>query len=206
MHLPRCCWNKKCRSYISIAEATDNITVWTHYIDTVPAAYRYNAEERLSELREQEERQRWGTESRAWSTAVTLHTAEAYERYLELYPRGSHRTQAEAKFVDLAVDRITSGLHGSLPAMEQTRRSVGSRTAQISVRNSTSYTLTVMYSGPTSRRLVLAPHRSGSLSLARGDYRIAASVASSSVRPFAGNEQVEGGTYEVEYYIQTSQY
>lgn len=63
-----------------------------------------------------------------------------------------------------------------------------------------------MYSGPTSRRLILAPHRSGSLSLARGDYRIAASVDSPGVHPFAGNEQIEGGAYEVEYYIRTQAY
>lgn len=122
---------QKVQELYRTAEAQNDIAGWKHYLDTVPEAYRYNAEERLSELREQEERQRWGTESGAWSTAVALHTTEAYERYLELYPRGSHRSLAEAKLVDLTVDRISLGLHGSLPAMEQTRRSIGSRMAQI---------------------------------------------------------------------------
>lgn len=197
---------QKVQELYRTTESADNISGWTHYLDTVPEAYRYDAQERLSALHRREEQQRWGSEPRAWGTATSLHTAEAYERYLTLYPRGGHRAQAEARLVDLAVDKIVSGEHGSLPAMEQTRRSVGSRMAQISVRNSTAYSLTVMYSGPTSKRLVLSPHSSGSLSLVRGNYRIAASVDAAGVRPFAGNEQVEGGSYEVEYYIQTYQY
>ena len=76
----------------------------------------------------------------------------------------------------------------------------------MSVINSTSYTLTILYSGPDSKRLVITAGGSSSIHLKNGEYRIAASVSASNVSHYAGDEQLQGGNYSVEYYIRTYRY
>lgn len=70
-------------------------------------------------------------------------------------------------------------------------------TADVSKKeiNSTSYTLTLMYSGNESKRLVLSPNSTGSVRLKNGSCRIAASVSSSNVSNYVGTEFLNGGSY-----------
>ena len=79
-------------------------------------------------------------------------------------------------------------------------------TSYISVTNSTSYTLTLLYSGPDSKRLVISPRASASVTLKNGHYRVAASVSASNVRNYAGSENLSGGSYSVDYYISQSRF
>lgn len=171
---------------------------WTAYQNSVSSDDYKDSEERLEATDN-----RWNTETNAWHTASQLDDLSAYEKYLTLFPNGKHRAQADAKVIDLSVEATFAGEHGSLPEMDQVGYGGGS-TSYISVTNSTSYTLTLMYSGKESKRLVLSPNSIGSIILKNGSYRIAASVSASNVRNYAGTESLNGGSYEVEYYISTT--
>lgn len=146
---------------------------------------------------------RWNTETNAWYTASQLDNLSSYEKYLSLFPNGKHKAQADKKVIDLSVAATFAGSHGTLPEMDQVGYSGGS-TSYVSVTNSTSYTLTLLYSGNESKRLVLSPNSTGSIRLKNGSYRIAASVSASNVSRYAGTESLNGGSYEVEYYISTT--
>ena len=161
--------------------------------------------------KEREERQKlemkeWSTENRAWKKASQGGTLDLYNKYLSLYPNGAHSVQAKQKIIDLEVsDVFASGDYGQLPSMDRTGYS-NSTYSTVSVRNDTQYTLTLLYSGAESKRLVISPHSSKSVSLKSGSYRIVASVDAYNVRNFAGREELMGGSYDVSYYIQTSRY
>ena len=89
--------------------------------------------------------------------------------------------------------------------MDQTGYGGGS-TSSISIYNRTSYNLTLLYSGPDSKRIVISPNQTGYITLRNGSYKIAASVSASNVRNYAGSENLRGGSYSAEYYIVTSRY
>ena len=125
--------------------------------------------------------------------------------YKNLYPKGAHIAQAEKKLIDLEVANVFAGSHGSLPSMDKTSWGNGP-TAYISVTNRTSYTLTLRYSGPDSKKLVISPGGTSSVTLKNGRYRVAASVNASNVSNYAGVEDLSGGSYSVEYYISTHRF
>jgi hypothetical protein len=64
----------------------------------------------------------------------------------------------------------------------------------------------VRYSGIESKKIVLSPRQRKSTTLKKGNYRIAASVNASNVTNYAGKENLSGGDYSSEYYIQTQTY
>lgn len=165
--------------------------------------------ERLNKEREERRKQEmkeWSTESKAWKKAIQSNTMEYYNKYLSLYPNGTHSAQAKQKIIDLEVsDVFASGNYGQLPSMDRTGYS-NSTYSTVSVRNDTQYTLTLRYSGVESKKIVISPHSSRSVQLKSGSYRIVASVNASNVRNFAGHEELTGGSYDVSYYIQTSRY
>ena len=171
---------------------------WIAYQNSVSTDDYKDSEERL-EVTDN----RWNTEINAWQTASKLDDLTSYEKYLSLFPHGKHMAQAEKKIIDLSVDATFAGSHGTLPEMDQVGYGGGS-TSYISVTNSTSYSLTLLYSGKESKRLVLSPNSTGSIRLKNGSYRIAASVNASNVSRYAGTESLNGGSYQVEYYISTS--
>ena len=72
------------------------------------------------------------------------------------------------------------------------------------IKNNSSATITVLYSGTKSVRLVISPQSSKTVSLPSGTYRVVATA--SGVIPFYGTENLTGGSYESEYYISTTRY
>lgn len=171
---------------------------WIAYQNSVSTDDYKDSEERLEATDN-----RWNTEINAWQTASKLDDLTSYEKYLSLFPHGKHMAQAEKKVIDLSVDATFAGSHGTLPEMDHVGYAGGS-TSYVSVTNSTSYSLTLLYSGKESKRLVLSPNSTGSIRLKNGSYRIAASVNASNVSRYAGTESLNGGSYQVEYYISTS--
>lgn len=180
------------------ADRKNTYTGWEEYQNAVPSDDYKDSDERKDAVDT-----RWNNESNAWATAQSLDNIAGYERYLSLFPNGKHRSAADKKVIDMTVASTFAGEHGSLPEMDQVGYGGGS-TSYVSVTNSTSYTLTLMYSGNESKRLVLSPNSTGSIRLKNGSYRIAASVSASNVSRYAGTESLNGGSYEVEYYISTT--
>lgn len=190
-----------CDSLYNVAKKTATIAGWKAYQRAVPSSFFKDSEAQIEEI----ENRSWNTEAIAWNTAKRENTISAYQKYKSLYPNGAHYAQAEKKLIDLEVANVYAGDYGSLPAMDKTSWGSGP-TAYISVKNSTSYTLTLLYSGPDSKRLVISPGRTSSVTLKNGKYRVAASVNASNVRNYAGSEELSGGSYSVEYYISTHRF
>jgi hypothetical protein len=185
-------------SLYNVAQTTNSYEGWQRFQNAVSAD-----DYRDSEMMLDATDTRWATEAAAWQTATTNDDIVSYERYLKLYPNGKHKALADKKLIDAQVDQTFAGSHGALPTMDRTSSGGGSTTS-ISVYNNTAYTMTLLYSGIDSKRLVISPHQRGSLRLKNGSYRIAASVNASDVSNYAGSETLDGGSYEVEYYISTT--
>jgi hypothetical protein len=140
-----------------------------------------------------------------WERAGRSKTVSAYKRYARDYPYGRYIDEVEEKIVDLEVAAIFRGDHGKLPAMQRT--SFGnsySSTTSIEVKNDTKYTLTVRYSGPSSKKIEIPKGGTRSFSLSSGSYRVTASVRAANVQNYAGRESLSGGEYSSKFYIETT--
>lgn len=185
-----------CDSLYKIAENIGSINGWRKYQKVAPADYHKDSSDKISKLVALE----WNTDSKAWKQASSANTMSSYDKYLSLYPRGKYAKEAEKRIVDIGIAKTYSGEHGSLPQMDRVRPGKGPK-SQIRVNNDTGYTLTLLYSGTDSKRLVISPQGSETISLYNGAYKVAAFVSASNVRSYAGSEQLLGGEYSVSYYI-----
>ena len=180
------------------AARKNTFTGWEEYQNAVSSDDYRDSEERKSAVDP-----RWNSDSNAWATALSLNNIAGYEKYLSLFPNGRHRRDADKKVIDMTVAFTFASEHGTLPQMNKVGYG-GSSTSYVSVTNSTSYTLTLLYSGDESMRLVLSPKSTRSVRLKNGSYQIAASVSAPNVKNYAGTETLNGGSYVVEYYISTT--
>ncbi|MGI8437980.1 MAG: hypothetical protein ACR2NX_13940 [Chthoniobacterales bacterium] len=128
-------------------------------------------------------------------------TVEAYKRYLERNPQVANRAAIETTIIDLEVAAIASGEHGVLPKAQPISSDSRSSYAEVTVENSTGYELTVRYSGPDSKKIVIPAGATNSLSLGVGTYTVAASVSAFNVRNYVGTDTMRGGGYESRFYI-----
>ena len=186
------------------AYTTNTIESWTLFLNNVPSAYSKDARDRINTLEKQAEAARWSTETKAWETATERDNQASYEKYKELYPNGRHANQAEKKLIDIDVASVFAGEHGMLPKMDR-GYSTGTAYSIIEIENRTQYELTVSYSGPDSKRLVIPSYMTKSMRLKNGSYRVAARVGHN-VRPYAGNEYLDGSEYSSSFYIETRRF
>lgn len=112
----------------------------------------------------------------------------------------------EEKAIAAKVAAIMAAPHNPLPPAQPVRTNPRSTVAEVLIENSTRYNLTVLYSGPTTQSIQLPPNGSQRVQLAVGQYQVAASVDSPSVRPFAGTDNLGGGSYATPYFITTTRY
>ena len=162
-------------------------------------SYQSEAEERITALQEE---LLWKTEKSAWETALERDNELAYKKYIELYPNGKHGRQAEKKLIDIEVASVFAGEHGTLPQMDR-GYSTGTSYSVIEIENRTQYELTVNYSGPDSKRMVIPSYGTKSMRIGNGSYRVAANVGHG-VIPFAGTEYLDGSHYSSSFYISTT--
>lgn len=181
------------------AEKSNTISGWKSFIDEVPPTEIRDAKDRIREL---EEQAAWSTESKAWQIASSRGTELAIRKYLELYPYGSHARQAEKKLIDIEVAAVFAGEHGMLPQMDK-GYSTGASYSVIELENQTQYELTVSYSGPDSKRIVIPARGTRKVNVGNGHYRVAATVGHG-VIPFAGTEQLDGSYFSSSFYISTT--
>lgn len=190
--------SQQCDSLYNIAVGGNTRESWENYQKSVPSDQLRDSQERIEALDNDE----WDTESKAWAKASALGTLAGYYKYIDLYPRGSHSSIANKKIIDMEVDDVMASEHDELPSMDQTSNGYGP-TSDIRVYNNTSYTLTISYSGPDTKRISIPPHSRLNITLKNGSYRCVASVDGDGVKNHAGTELLKGGNYEVEYYIST---
>ncbi len=131
-------------------------------------------------------------------------TVEAYTRYLEHNPQVANRAAIEKTIIDLEVAVIAAGAHEKLPKAQPISSDSRSPSAEVRVENGTGYELTVRYSGLHSQKIVIPANATKSVSLRVGTYAVAASVSAARVRNYVGTETMQGGGYDVRFYIETS--
>ena len=154
--------------------------------------------------KQQKEKEMYGTDAKAWNTATSINTIDAYRDYLSRYPQGKHAEVANKKIIDLEVQQVVnSGNYGQLPPSEKISYGTGTNST-IHIRSRCDRTITIMYSGKSSTKIIVPPHGSRTAVIASGSYRVVATA--SGVRPYYGTENLTGGDYESEYYISTSLY
>lgn len=131
-------------------------------------------------------------------------SVEAYRRYLERNPHAANRPAIEKKVIDLEVAAIAAGDHGDLPKAQHIRSDPGSLYAKVRIANDTGYALTVLYSGPDSKEIVIPVNSTDLLSLRVGAYAVAAHVPPANIRKYSGADEMQGGGYESRFYIETN--
>ncbi len=155
----------------------------------------------LKELEKQMEERDWASESTAWERACKIGSLEAFQKYSAIYPNGEHMPEASVKIIELKVEELLRGAHNPLPGLICVEPDEDSPTSTITIGNNTAYPLTVMFSGETVESITISSGRTASITVANGEYRIAASVPPSAIKPFAGIGTVQGGRYEVGFWV-----
>lgn len=187
-------------------ESLNTESSWISFVHRVPEEYKEYAQIKQREFEDKQNSLYWNTESKAWEQASSIDKVAGYNKYMRLYPKGKHFSQAEKRSIDLEVEKVFSGEHGSLPQLSSSGYG-GKNTSSIEVENRTSYTLTILYSGNVvSRKLEILPGKFGKVVLPNGTYRVSANVNTTNVIPFAGTEHLTGSEYNSSYYISTTRY
>lgn len=167
----------------------------------LPSSYGQFKDEGLQDLNKAMEEREWSSEDTAWKRASSLHTVEAYQKYLARFPYGQHAGNATKNIIDIRVSDALNSDHNDLPEMARTISDDDSPTSTIVVENTTRYPLTVMYSGTESKSITIPAGCKSSVTLKNGHYRIAASVPVTYVIPFAGGQEFSGGRYDTGFCI-----
>jgi len=137
-----------------------------------------------------------------WDWVREQDTLQAYNRFLERFPNHPKRKWIEKRIIDLEVQAIAAGEHGELPGAQPLAS--GGTVNTVEVKNNTGYELTVRYSGPNSKKLVIPEGQTQSVTLPKGNYKVAASVNASRVTNYYGTRSMQGGRYSSSFHITTS--
>ena len=127
---------------------------------------------------------------------------EHYRRFATRYPTHSQIAAIEKRIIDLEVKEIAAGEYGEMPRAQAL--SYGGTTTDVEVENKTGYELTVRYSGPDSKKLVIPVGATRTIALVPGAYQVAASVNAANVTNYYGSDSMQGGRYSSSFFIQTS--
>lgn len=159
----------------------------------------------LKELQNKLDERKWGSEDTAWERACAIGTRDAYQKYTAMYPYGAHVPQATQRIIDIDVETVLNNPHSSLPGFKHVQSDEDSEYSTIVIENSTGVVLHILYSGLESKELYIIRGGTATITVPNGNCKIAAMVDSPNVRPFAGKGVLEGGRYEVTFYINSSQ-
>ena len=170
-------------------------------VNSIPQSYGRYSDEKLEDLEKQMKEREWSSEETAWGRAVALDSKQAYERYMAMYPYGSHVSEANNRLIELRINDVMNSSHGSLPIMDRVFEDDDSPTSTIVIENDTGYPLTVMYSGTDAREITINPGCKGMVTLKNGYYKIAAAVPAGNIKPYAGKQELQGGRYETGFII-----
>jgi outer membrane protein assembly factor BamD (BamD/ComL family) len=157
--------------------------------DYPETSMRHAAEQRVQQLYDD------------WDWVREQDTLAHFQRFVARHPDHPERAWIDKRIIDLEVKEIAAGEYGELPPAQPLR--IGGATATVEVDNQTGYELTVRYSGPDSKKLIIPKGATQSVSLPPGDYQVAASVSAANVRNYYGKDTMRGGQYSSSFYIQT---
>lgn len=168
---------------------------------TLPSGYKGYSDEELEEYRQKMKEEEWRSEDTAWIRATEADNSYSYERYLAIFPYGAHASEASVRLVRAKVNETMANAHNDLPDIKHTATDDESTTSTIEIQNNTGYALTVYCSGLESRSVVIPPDKKATVTVTNGQYKLAASVPPSHIRPFAGQTTFAGGQYEIGFWV-----
>ena len=157
--------------------------------DYPETSMRSEAEQRIQELYND------------WNWVREQDSLDHYQRFTARNPNHPERRWIEKRIIDLEVKEIAAGEYGEMPRAQPL--SYGGSTVEVEVENSTGYELTVRYSGPDSKKLVIPKGTTQKVSLPPGDYKVAASVTAANVSNYSGTDTMRGGQYSSSFYIES---
>ena len=126
---------------------------------------------------------------------------EHYRRFTSRYPAHPQIAAIERRIIDLEVKEIAAGEYGEMPKAQAL--SYGGTSTAVEVENKTGYELTVRYSGPGSKKLVIPIGATRTIDLVPGAYQVAASVNAANVTNYYGSDTMQGGRYSSSFFIQS---
>lgn len=143
-------------------------------------------------------------EERDWELAIKNDRIADLQSFVTKYPHSAHAAEANELLIKYEVGEVFNGTHNSLPPLRKEGDAFGNKNVSVhKVENLTSYTLTVLYSGPEQRRLTIPEKGTKSIWLKNGSYRIVASVDAPNVTNCAGEEHLSG-SYSTTYFISST--
>lgn len=153
------------------------------------------------DLQQQLDERAWNNEDTAWERASSLGTKEAFQRYIGMYPLGIHLAEAQQHIIDIDIENVLNNPHADLPGFRHVRKDEESDNSTITIHNSTGTRLHILFSGEESKDVYIPRGGETALTVSNGNCKIAALVDDPKVTPFAGKGYLEGGEYEVTFYI-----
>ena len=140
-------------------------------------------------------------EEEAWSIAKNSDEVKAYETFLAEFPDGVYAEEASDRKIDKKVAEIMASDHGELPPMERQSNDSEAGSSIVTIVNDTRFPLEALYYGKEKLEMQISASGKISFTLPNGVYRIVVSVQGGRVRPFVGNESLQGGEYSAVFYI-----
>jgi len=130
----------------------------------------------------------------------------AFERFIAQNPNSQQRKYFEKRIIDIEVADIAAGEHGKLPQSQPVNSWARTKSAisEVEIKNSTGYEITIRYSGSDSQKVVISAGKSAIVNLPSGSYKVTASANAARVTNYYGEEELTGGRYSSEFYIQSS--
>jgi hypothetical protein len=139
---------------------------------------------------------------KAYDHAADQNTSSGWKTFLEQYPDHKEASAIRKKIIRLEVDEISaSSTTGQMPAFQQSSYGYSS-SSSVQIRNDTNCELTVRYSGPDAKMIVIPVDGTESVNLPSGHYRITASACG---EHYANTESL-GGKYTSRFYISRTTY
>lgn len=136
----------------------------------------------------------------AYNKAEEINTVEAWRLFLDKYPEYRDKSKIEDRIIRLEVDEIFNDEKtGEMPAADKIGNSDG-RKSSIEIENRTNCTLTLRYSGTSTKMINIPSSQIKNIALPNGNYRVTASACGAN---YAGIENLNGN-YSVYYYITTT--
>ena len=161
--------------------------------------FKNYSDESLGDFEKQMKEREWGSEDTAWERARKADTKQSYERYMAIYPNGAHISEASCRLIEANIAEALNNAHNELPNINHTVSDEASLTSTIVFENNTGMPLTIYYSGANIRSILISPGGKSTITVDNGDYKLAASVPPSHIKPYAGQTAFVGGRYEMGY-------
>ena len=145
----------------------------------------------------------WFVARRPADSPAVLPVAEQVFPELKL-PGERPGVAANTVSVAAEVDAISKGAHTTFPSLHSVSgpSSTTNGMAVLEVKNDTLYALTVLFSGPTERRVNVSAGASVSVELLPGSYRFAGRVDAAGVQPSYSEHELKPSRSVVQFYIQ----